>query len=242
MMALASPSSSLRAAGRRAPVAYQRPQVVCAAVVASAAPAPSTSADSSSSAAPAGPSPSRRAALAAALTAALALSSGAAGAAPARAAQASTLCVESETADEAGDCRRAALAKDELSSYGQASARAADAERTAGNVPVAKLDSAYARDTTALGARIAEYVAVPAADARARAPLVKGLRADCQKWASQYARGGSARSQSARSMYVAVDAVMGHLASNGIAPLPGAKLKEVSASLEASAKFLAEGR
>jgi hypothetical protein len=152
------------------------------------------------------------------------------------------LCVDASDEGASADCRRAALAKDGLGSYGSASARAADAERTAPNVPVAKLDSAYARDTAALRERIAAYVALDAADARGRAPLVKPLRAECQRWASSYARGGSARSQSARSMYVAVDAVMGHLASNGVAPLPSGKLREVGASLEASAAFLAEGR
>jgi hypothetical protein len=208
------------------PAAPQR-RPACRAVAADAA-AATASASSSS----------RRAALAALLlgTATTALF-------PLKArAQANVLCTQSETDADAADCRRAALAQDELKTYTQASARAAEAERTAPNVPVAKLDSQYARDTTALQGRIAEYVAIPAADARARAPLVKQLRADCQKWASSYARGGSARSQSARSMYVAVDAVMGHLASNGVAPLPSAKLREVGASLEASAGFLAEGR
>lgn len=158
------------------------------------------------------------------------------------------LCVESETADEAGDCRRAALARDDgaRQSYASAKQRGSDAatelKPVAGTNPVAKLDSAYVRDTQQLGDKIRAYVSVPADDARARAPLVKSLRADCQQWASKYARGGSARSQSARSMYVAVDAVMGHLASNGVAPLPSNKLKEVGASLEASAAFLDEGR
>ena len=32
---------------------------------------------------------------------------------------------------------------------------------------------------------------------------------------SKYARGGSVRSQSARRMYIAVDALLGHFASNG---------------------------
>lgn len=157
-------------------------------------------------------------------------------------AQTNALCTESESEDAAADCRRAALAKEKLVNYGDASTRAATEERLAPNVPVAKLDSKYARETASISSLISAYVAIPADDARARAPLVKPLRAECQKWASAYARGGSARSQSARSMYVAVDAVMGHLASNGIAPLPGAKLREVGASLEASAAFLAEGK
>ena len=188
--------------------------------------------------------PSRRAALA---SAAALLAAAAAGLPPppaARAAAGPSLCVESESADLASDCRRAALAADtdKQLTYGQAAARSADSERPAAGVPVAKLDSKYARDTAGLSRGIAAYVAIPSDDARARAPMVKPLRAECQQWASQYARGGSARSQSARAMYVAVDAVMGHLASNGIAPLPGAKRAEVGASLEASARYLAEGR
>lgn len=50
---------------------------------------------------------------------------------------------------------------------------------------------------------------------KARIPLIKALKADSITWVSKYARGGSARTQSARKMYIAVDAVSGFLASNG---------------------------
>lgn len=50
---------------------------------------------------------------------------------------------------------------------------------------------------------------------KSRQPLIKSLKTDGSTWVSKYARGGSARSQSARNMYIAVDAVQGYLASNG---------------------------
>jgi hypothetical protein len=48
-----------------------------------------------------------------------------------------------------------------------------------------------------------------------RQPLIKSLKVDGSTWVSKYARGGSAKTQSARNMYIAVDAVQGYMASNG---------------------------
>jgi hypothetical protein len=45
--------------------------------------------------------------------------------------------------------------------------------------------------------------------------LIKRLKVDGSTWVSKYARGGSAKTQSARNMYIAVDAVQGYMASNG---------------------------
>ncbi len=50
---------------------------------------------------------------------------------------------------------------------------------------------------------------------KARTPLIKTIKLDGLTWVSKYARGGSARKQSARKMYTAVDAVVGHVAANG---------------------------
>lgn len=68
------------------------------------------------------------------------------------------------------------------------------------------------------------------------------LRADGSAWVSRYARGGSARAVSARRFYVAVDALGGHLASNGAAPYPAAKVPKLLATLdEAVAQLDKEG-
>lgn len=59
---------------------------------------------------------------------------------------------------------------------------------------------------------------------------------------SKYARGGSARSDSARRMYIAVDSLIGHLAANGYAPMPSPKIKAMLKSIEESETFLAVGK
>jgi len=68
------------------------------------------------------------------------------------------------------------------------------------------------------------------------------MKAATADWVAKYARGGSARTLSARKMYIAVDSVMGHIASAGLAPLPPNKYKAVSATMEEAMKFLAEKR
>lgn len=45
--------------------------------------------------------------------------------------------------------------------------------------------------------------------------VIKELKAEMPAWVSKYARGGSARTVSARKLYVVVDAISGHFASNG---------------------------
>lgn len=45
--------------------------------------------------------------------------------------------------------------------------------------------------------------------------IIKELKADMPAWVSKYARGGSARTVSARKLYVVADAISGHFASNG---------------------------
>ena len=57
-----------------------------------------------------------------------------------------------------------------------------------------------------------------------RVPLIKELKGDAQVWVTKYARGGSVRKQSARRFYIALDAVLGFLASNGCAARAGGRL------------------
>ena len=86
--------------------------------------------------------------------------------------------------------------------------------KPASNVPVSVIDAKYAAATLALAASIEGYLGQESYD-KSTAARVKALRAESQAWVSKYAPGGSVRKQSARSLYVAVDAVAGHLASNG---------------------------
>lgn len=52
-------------------------------------------------------------------------------------------------------------------------------------------------------------------DYKVRLPLIKSVKADSTTWVSKYARGGSARKESSRRMYIAVDSVIGHISANG---------------------------
>ncbi|KAJ9519329.1 hypothetical protein QJQ45_023125 [Haematococcus lacustris] len=141
---------------------------------------------------------------------------------------------------------------DQLNNYGSASTSrkfvccrlrllpAAAAAELAPNVPAAVLNDEYTVATLKLGSEIEEYCALDVYD-KGRVPLIKSLKSDGTAWVSKYARGGSARTQSARRMYIAVDSVVGHLASNGYAPLPAPKVKAVLKSVGEARDFLAKG-
>jgi len=159
---------------------------------------------------------------------------------PALAVATNTVCA-SDTATEAEDaaCRQNALARDagKQESYGQVSSRKFELVE---GVPVAKLDQTYINDTLKLSEDIEQYCSMDVYD-KARPGLIRTLKSDGTTWVTKYARGGSARSQSARRMYIAVDAVVGHLASNGYAPLPPVKVKAVIKSVDEAKDFLSKG-
>ena len=77
---------------------------------------------------------------------------------------------------------------------------------------------------------------------RQRLFCVQALRKDGATWVAKYARGGSARKVSARRMYIAIDALQGHLASNGFAPFPKNKVPVLLANVQQSEQLLAEGK
>eukprot|EP00879_Flechtneria_rotunda_P031146 GHRR01033999.1.p1 GENE.GHRR01033999.1~~GHRR01033999.1.p1 ORF type:complete len:113 (+),score=28.65 GHRR01033999.1:205-543(+) len=109
------------------------------------------------------------------------------------------------------------------------------------NVPVGDLNDEYTRSTRDLANKIGQYITKDVYD-KARQPLIKSLKTDGLAWVSKYARGGSARTQSARNMYIAVDAVQGHLASNGLAPLPSMKAKVITQTVGKALTYLDEGK
>lgn len=108
-------------------------------------------------------------------------------------------------------CRRD---EGKLGSYATAANNAAKLSGKATGMPVAQLGSDYVADTNALSETILKYAQLDVYDEQ-RPQLIKNLKLQGQSWASKYARGGSARTLSARRIYIAVDALQGHLASNG---------------------------
>lgn len=71
---------------------------------------------------------------------------------------------------------------------------------------------------------------------------VQALRKEAGQWVAKYARGGSARKLSARRFYIAVDALQGHLASNGQAPFPKAKIPVLQSNVKQARDLIAQGK
>ena len=68
------------------------------------------------------------------------------------------------------------------------------------------------------------------------------LRKEAGQWVAKYARGGSARKLSARRFYIAVDALQGHLASNGQAPFPRQKIPVLQSNVQQARDLIAQGK
>ncbi|GAB4818057.1 hypothetical protein N2152v2_005103 [Parachlorella kessleri] len=99
----------------------------------------------------------------------------------------------------------------------------------------------YVGDTTALMDKLRLYTELDAYDPQ-RMQVIKELKVDGAAWASKYARGGAVRSASGQKVYIAVDSVQGHLASNGLAPYPASKGRKLQQDLDDATALLAQGR
>ncbi|MEW5297724.1 MAG: hypothetical protein WDW36_000909 [Sanguina aurantia] len=151
------------------------------------------------------------------------------------------LCIDKDTEAESDQCRRGLLQGDATKKEDYSSA-SDNKYSAAPNVPVSVLGDKYAKETLALRDSIITYATMDAGDFKVRVPLIKVLKAEGLEWVSKYARGGSARKESARRMYIAVDALIGHLASNGFAPMPAPKIKTMLKTIDEAKAFLAEGK
>lgn len=129
--------------------------------------------------------------------------------------------------------------------YSQVSGKDANSSKVSGKatgVPVSDMStSAYAQDTKALASAIESYVSLDPYDEQ-RVELVKMLKKEGLEWVSKYARGGSARKVSARTFYIAIDAIQGHVASNGYAPFPRSKATKVLADVNKAMALLESGK
>ncbi|KAI7840082.1 hypothetical protein COHA_006212 [Chlorella ohadii] len=142
------------------------------------------------------------------------------------------------------DCRLQILKQDraKLDSYEATANETGKVGGMQSGVPVATLDAAYVKATNQLSDKILAYATFADPADPARFQVIKELKAEMPAWVSKYARGGSARTVSARKLYVVVDAISGHFASNGLAPLPASKLNKLKADVEAVQELLAQGK
>jgi hypothetical protein len=144
--------------------------------------------------------------------------------------------------DDGADCRRQALLKDKAGLSGSAYPSKQDGRPQAltSGIPIAEMKDDYTQATVALSEVVDKYFTLDPFDPE-RAAVVKTLKADGSAWASKYARGGSARKLSARKFYIVVDALQGHLTSNGFAPLSPSKTKALQKNLDETRELLARG-
>lgn len=151
-----------------------------------------------------------------------------------------TVCADQDTGEAADECRAKILARDagNQEDYSKFEGRTS---RVVQGVPVSVIDDEYTRSTLDLAEKLETYFVIDVYD-KQRVPLIKQIKADSQAWVSKYARGGSVRKQSARRFYIAVDTVLGHLASNGLAPFPARKAGTVKGSIEEAKALLADGK
>jgi len=108
-------------------------------------------------------------------------------------------------------------------------------------VPVSKLDTKYVKSSEELIGLIEKYCTLDTYS-KERITVAKQLKGDANTWVATYARGGSARSESARKLYIAADGVAGFLASNGLAPYPRAKVEATLTATSLAKNYLAEGK
>ncbi|GMH40621.1 hypothetical protein BSKO_08525 [Bryopsis sp. KO-2023] len=104
-------------------------------------------------------------------------------------------------------------------------------------VPVSVLDDEYVRATRELGVVITRYTELDPYDPERQA-AIKTIKSDGPAWVSKYARGGSARKQSARKFYIVIDAVLGFIAAYGLAPFPVYKTKKILADIDLTTSLL----
>lgn len=153
-------------------------------------------------------------------------------------------CAIGEDGDE---CRRQALLKDRAKAGSDGDAYAAMTrqgqmgEALTKGVPISVLDDEYGRSTVAFAALVEQFAGLDLYDPE-RPKVIALIKKDGATWASKYARGGSARKQAARSMYIVVDALLSHFASNGFAALSPTKLKKIQDNVEKSLKLLANNK
>lgn len=142
------------------------------------------------------------------------------------------------------DCRLEILRQDQakLDSYDTIGNESGKVGGMQSGVPVATLDAAYVKATLQLTDKILAYASFADPADPARFQIIKELKADMPAWVSKYARGGSARTVSARKLYVVADAISGHFASNGLGPMPSGKLNKLKADVEAVRELLAQGK
>ena len=149
--------------------------------------------------------------------------------------------------DEGTECRMKALAEDKGeylndAEYNKKSEKKKSMKTSAASTAGRNADLIpYQSDTIALADAMDEFFAMDLYST-AREPAIKQLQTKANDWTGKYCPGGSSKQASGRSMYNAVNQLLGHFASNGLAPLPSARMEVVNKNIETARELIAQGR
>ncbi|CAL6418288.1 unnamed protein product [Bathycoccus prasinos] len=149
--------------------------------------------------------------------------------------------------DEGTECRMKALAEDEGAylndaEYNTKSDKKKSMKTSAAATAGRNTDlTAYQADTLALADAMDELFAMDLYST-AREPAIKQLQKKANDWTGRYCPGGSSKQASGRSMYNAVNQLLGHFANNGLAPLPSARVEIVNKNIATARELIAQGR
>ena len=149
--------------------------------------------------------------------------------------------------DEGTECRMKALAEDKGAylndaEYNTKSDKKKSMKTSAAATAGRNTDlTAYQADTLALADAMDELFAMDLYST-AREPAIKQLQKKANDWTGRYCPGGSSKQASGRSMYNAVNQLLGHFANNGLAPLPSARVEIVNKNIATARDLIAQGR
>jgi hypothetical protein len=101
--------------------------------------------------------------------------------------------------------------------------------------------SAYQLDTIALADEMDSVLAMDVYSSL-RQGAIKKLQGNANSWSGKYAPGGSSKQASGRSMYNAVNQLLGHFAANGLAPIPSTRIDIVNKNILSARDLISEGR
>ncbi|KAL0030894.1 hypothetical protein WJX77_012084 [Trebouxia sp. C0004] len=139
------------------------------------------------------------------------------------------------------ECRRQVLLRDSSQKEDYKGSQRTSASMPNVGVPVSQMDDSYTKESATLSEAIIKYGTLDLYDPQ-RVQVINLLKSDARLWTSKYARGGSVRKPSARKIYIVVDALQGHLTSNGFAPFPKAKMAKLLGDMQDAKALLAEGK
>jgi len=143
--------------------------------------------------------------------------------------------------EDDAECRARILREDFSSGANAKDFKGFSAGQTQYGVPVAEMGDAYVVETLELGRKILRYGELDPYS-KERIDLIKQIKGDMNQWVGKYARGGSARKESARKVYIVIDALQGHLVQNGLAPLPKPKFQKLAVDLQEAFDLLSQSR